>query len=54
MQSNGHVGGLCMYALWIQLNKDCVLGLNKFQDKIEAILARRAKMAAQGRPQMRL
>lgn len=37
-----------MYALWIHLNKDCVLGLSKFQDEIEAILARRAKMAAQG------
>lgn len=45
-----------MYALWIHLNKDCVLGLSKFQDEIEAILARRVKMAAQGggRPQMRL
>jgi len=37
-------------AIRTHLNKDCVLGSDKFQDEIEAILGRRAKIAPQGRP----
>jgi putative transposase len=37
-------------AIRTHLNKDCVLGSGKFQDEIEAILGRRAKIAPQGRP----
>jgi putative transposase len=37
-------------AIRTHMNKDCVLGSGKFQDEIEAILGRRAKIAPQGRP----
>ena len=37
-------------AIRTHLNKDCALGSGKFQDEIEAILGRRAKIAPQGRP----
>ncbi|HLF97246.1 MAG TPA: hypothetical protein VI457_08895 [Methylococcaceae bacterium] len=37
-------------AIRIHLNKDCVLGSSKFQDEIEAMVGRRAKIAPPGRP----
>jgi len=37
-------------AIRTHLNKDCALGSSKFQDEIEAVLGRRAKIAPQGRP----
>lgn len=37
-------------AIRIHLNKDCALGSSKFQDEIEAVLGRRAKIAPQGQP----
>lgn len=37
-------------AIRTHLNKGCALGSGKFQDEIEAILGRRAKIAPQGRP----
>jgi putative transposase len=37
-------------AIRIHLNKDCALGSSKFQDDIETMVGRRAKIAPQGRP----
>lgn len=37
-------------AIRIHLNKDCALGSSKFQNEIEAMVGRRAKIAPQGRP----
>jgi putative transposase len=38
-------------AIRSHLNKDCALGSSKFQDEIEAVLGRCAKITPQGRPQ---
>lgn len=37
-------------AIRTHLNKDCALGSSKFQDEIEIVAGRRAKIAPQGRP----
>lgn len=37
-------------AIRAHLNKDCVLGSDRFQHKIETVLGRRVKIALQGRP----
>ena len=37
-------------AIRMHLNKDCALGSSKFQDEIEVMAGRRAKIAPQGRP----
>ena len=37
-------------AIRIHLNKGCALGSSKFQDEIEAMVGRRAKLVPQGRP----
>jgi len=40
-------------AIRSHLNKDCALGSSKFQDEVEAMAGRRAKIVPQGRPRKR-
>jgi putative transposase len=40
-------------AIRSHLNKDCALGSSQFQDEIEAMVGRRAKIVSQGRPKKR-